>query len=547
MKDILISVSLFALLVAVVGWLQITQDRRISTVIAPHHDIVADVRRSMFEEIADEINGKTIILVSPNHYNAGNAIIQTRLQTFDTRDGAVEVDHDLLAAAEELGAVQEFGGFSNEHGIYTILPDIAAVLPDSKVLPLVIKPEVSEAEMEDLVDGLHGECGSCVMVASADFSHYQPFALSELHDRSTIRALQDFDTSFITNNAEVGPPHILSIGMMWADKNRSNMFELFDHTNSTSEEQFHFSEGTSHVFGWYEWGATPSPTEHVSFTFVGDVSVSGSVAQVGRESYEDVVSQLGDRVLWGSDLTIGNLEGPLTELAPVNELNLVQDPAAAPVYSFLRFNALMINNNHIRDAGDAGVSDTQQNLEFFDIEAFGLADTPSVSTGDGLELHVLGYNTENPDPDFNQKITDFEDKDSRTVVYVHWGRDFQVAASDEQRSLAESWIEAGADLVIGTGSHVISEVEIHKKVPIIYGLGNFLFDDSFNPDKQGLVISGEFSDDSLTILPSLIRHDNSRPVLWRNLEANSEILDIFQPLEPFLAEQRGGISFTIVN
>jgi poly-gamma-glutamate synthesis protein (capsule biosynthesis protein) len=62
------------------------------------------------------------------------------------------------------------------------------------------------------------------------------------------------------------------------------------------------------------------------------------------------------------------------------------------------------------------------------------------------------------------------------VVFLHWGEDLEPEVSDEQKALARKFIDAGADAVIGGHSHLTQTVEWHKDRPIVYSLGNFVFD-----------------------------------------------------------------------
>ncbi|SMY13315.1 D-alanine-D-alanine ligase, partial [Brevibacterium jeotgali] len=48
-------------------------------------------------------------------------------------------------------------------------------------------------------------------------------------------------------------------------------------------------------------------------------------------------------------------------------------------------------------------------------------------------------------------------------------------ASNAQRSFAASVTAAGADLVIGHGSHMAQEIDIHNGRPLLHGIGNFVF------------------------------------------------------------------------
>jgi hypothetical protein len=61
-----------------------------------------------------------------------------------------------------------------------------------------------------------------------------------------------------------------------------------------------------------------------------------------------------------------------------------------------------------------------------------------------------------------------------TIVFPHWGANYRWR-SRKQSKLADVLIEAGADVIIGHGAHMIQEVERRGGHWIIYSLGNFVF------------------------------------------------------------------------
>lgn len=64
------------------------------------------------------------------------------------------------------------------------------------------------------------------------------------------------------------------------------------------------------------------------------------------------------------------------------------------------------------------------------------------------------------------------------VVYIHWGIERDEKPQDYQRALGKKFIDAGADLVIGSHPHVLQGVEYYNGKPICYSLGNFIFGSS---------------------------------------------------------------------
>ncbi|MBB4687623.1 CapA family protein [Amycolatopsis jiangsuensis] len=61
------------------------------------------------------------------------------------------------------------------------------------------------------------------------------------------------------------------------------------------------------------------------------------------------------------------------------------------------------------------------------------------------------------------------------VVSMHWGLPGDELA-EYQVSYAHAIVDAGADLVVGHGPHTVQAVEVHRGRPILYSLGNLVFD-----------------------------------------------------------------------
>lgn len=59
-------------------------------------------------------------------------------------------------------------------------------------------------------------------------------------------------------------------------------------------------------------------------------------------------------------------------------------------------------------------------------------------------------------------------------VHIHWGRHTRQDLPYQQRLLARTAIEAGADVFVGHGPHTVRGVELYRSKPIFYSLGNFV-------------------------------------------------------------------------
>ena len=63
------------------------------------------------------------------------------------------------------------------------------------------------------------------------------------------------------------------------------------------------------------------------------------------------------------------------------------------------------------------------------------------------------------------------------IVYVHWGAEGSHKIEDGLYEIGSKYIDAGADIVVGAHAHVLQGIQFYNNVPIVYNLGNFIFND----------------------------------------------------------------------
>ncbi len=306
----ILSVFILALFVFGAVWILVASDGRhaptISAIVVPHHNLVAGQRAQLFSQLKEQIGNsanepQTIILVSPNHFLAGQSKLQTSDQDWQLNEGSISSDKHVISRLVQNGIVSnEPNSFVGEHGIYTILKDIRRTFPQAKLVPIILK-SASREQLQKLESELYKSCSKCLMIASVDFSHYQPAQLAELHDQKSIRGLQTLDTLDLLNNAEVDSGASLALLTMWARDHQTWRFNLQNHTNSDLLLNDPDLEGTSHIFGWYEAGSRIEPQKFISF-------VISNSRNIGIE----------DRSVWGTDIAIKNegnilIAGKLTQ------------------------------------------------------------------------------------------------------------------------------------------------------------------------------------------------------------------------------------------
>lgn len=111
------------------------------------------------------------------------------------------------------------------------------------------------------------------------------------------------------------------------------------------------------------------------------------------------------------------------------------------------------------------------------------------------------------------------------VVYVHWGIERAERPEEYQRTLGKQYIDAGADMVIGSHPHVLQGLEYYNGKPIVYSLGNFVFGSSI-PKTMLLRVDLKAEGLKLTLLPG-----TSGGGYTRKLQEEAGLLEFYRYME----------------
>jgi poly-gamma-glutamate capsule biosynthesis protein CapA/YwtB (metallophosphatase superfamily) len=205
-------------------------------------------------------------------------------------------------------------------------------------------------------------------------------------------------------------------------------------------------------------------------------------------------------LLSAADITFGNLEGVLVDggepgkkCSNPNACYLFRSPSRY-IEHFKRagFDVLSLANNHARDFGEEGRLASMQTIAAAGLHHSGLEGDFASMTVNELKVAVLAFAvTKNSNLllDYALAKTTIEEHAKRhdiVVVSFHGGaegRDVTHVPFAEEEYFGEPRgdvakfsrlaVDAGADLVIGHGPHVIRGMENYKGRLIAYSLGNF--------------------------------------------------------------------------
>ena len=253
-----------------------------------------------------------------------------------------------------------------------------------------------------------------------------------------------------------------------------------------------------------EPAVSPEPvlsTKRISIAAVGDMML-GTDYPENHLPDDDGVGFLRHvtTLLSDADVTFGNLEGVLVDggepgkkCSNPNACYLFRSPSRyVDHYVNAGFDVLSLANNHARDFGEEGRLASMETLAAADIHHSGLEGDYASFTVDDLSIAVLAFAvTRNSNMMLDYDIaadTVAEHAANHDIVVVSFhggaeGRDVTRLPFAEEEYFGEPRgdvvkfsrmvVDAGADLVIGHGPHVVRAVERYKDRLIAYSLGNF--------------------------------------------------------------------------
>lgn len=222
------------------------------------------------------------------------------------------------------------------------------------------------------------------------------------------------------------------------------------------------------------------------------------------------------------DLTIVNMEGTLTESdARQDKTFAFKGPGEfTQILTSASVEAANLANNHSRDYGEQSYTDTVNYMEDAGITTFGYERT-AVMDVNGVKVGLVGtYELADGmgcETEMIENIRQVESQGAQVVIVsFHWGMEKENYPNDNQKNLAHSAIDNGADLVLGHHPHVLQGIEKYKGKNIVYSLGNFCFGGNSNPsDKDTMIFQQTFTiengqlveDDVTNIIPCSVSSD----------------------------------------
>lgn len=236
------------------------------------------------------------------------------------------------------------------------------------------------------------------------------------------------------------------------------------------------------------------------------ILITGDFCPIGRtdrllreEKYTELFNGF-EKMTKNVDYAVVNFECPVTKSKKrINKTGpciKTDNLNSLEALKFAGFNLLTLANNHIQDYSGQGVLDTIKlaNETGFKIVGAGKNSTdaskPFITEIKGIRIGFIniaenefctatdtipGANTfdfiEN-----TKTIQELKGTVDKIIIIYHGGREHYQLPTPEQRKRFRYFIDSGVDAIVAHHTHCVSGYEFYNEKPIVYSLGNFIFD-----------------------------------------------------------------------
>jgi poly-gamma-glutamate capsule biosynthesis protein CapA/YwtB (metallophosphatase superfamily) len=251
--------------------------------------------------------------------------------------------------------------------------------------------------------------------------------------------------------------------------------------------------------------ATPRSKEPITIAAVGDIMMGSPFPNDTRMPPNDGADLLKGvtSILSAADIAFGNLEGPMIDggisaKCGGSKGNCFAFRVPTRYGRYLKeagFDVMSVANNHAGDFGETGRIRTQRTLDEQGIKYAGSLQPPATTAYldvKGRKVAVIGFGHNREMPSINDLdsardlVQAAKQRADIVIVSFHGGAEGTNAQHVPNRSeiflgenrgnlpaFTHTVIDAGADLVLGHGPHVMRGMELYRDRLIVYSMGNF--------------------------------------------------------------------------
>jgi len=273
---------------------------------------------------------------------------------------------------------------------------------------------------------------------------------------------------------------------------------------------------------------TPAPAPQITLLFTGVIVPARCVQSAidARGDAEYIYDEVRETIS-SADLAVGTLNTSLSDLSThtgcIETYVLVSDSRSAVAAANAGFDMMSVATNHIKNCNGASCADSYNRAFLDTLDNLRLNNILPVGAGvnheDALQTVVVEVNgirfgfvslgmvepnafagvdspgiAELTDENLEAAIANARGEADVVIVMPHWGPEDTSEPNSYQLHFAQVAVEAGADVVVGNHTHVVQAIQQINGIDVFYGLGNFVFDQTWDlAHQQGVMLQLHFS------------------------------------------------------
>lgn len=249
-------------------------------------------------------------------------------------------------------------------------------------------------------------------------------------------------------------------------------------------------------------------SKEVTLSFIGDVSLADDwyimpkYDERGKKVY-GILDEKIVNIMNNSDIMVANNEFTISNRGsklPNKYYTFRASPNRLSIYEEMGVNLVTLANNHIYDYGEVAFYDALDALEEYNIPYIGAgrnieeAKEPFYYIVNGYKIgfvnatraekYILTPEATNTtggvlrcyDPTaFIGVIEEAKKQSDFVIALVHWGKEDSSELEKVQLETAPKYIDAGADVIVGTHAHTLQGIDFYNNKVIAYNIGDFIF------------------------------------------------------------------------
>ena len=177
--------------------------REIVAVVAPHagYYYSGPIAAHAYKELADDGIFDTAVILGPNHTGYGYPVSLWSAVNWNTPLGEVEINKEFAQRLSGEGIKVDETAHIYEHSIEVQLPWLQHLYKKVKIVPIsMLAQDIETARAVGKAISQAGD--NLIIIASSDFTHYEPYSVAMQRDGSVIEAIVALDEEELYERCE---------------------------------------------------------------------------------------------------------------------------------------------------------------------------------------------------------------------------------------------------------------------------------------------------------------------------------------------------------